>query len=107
MSIVKRLLSSPVITVTLAGSLGLMMWEVHDLRSSHVGITHTAPVWSSDRVAQVETIFTALNMKELDVPVDRAGSGGALTSCINASFFFAGRRASRLPQGFFAVAKRN
>ncbi|WP_171120686.1 MULTISPECIES: PQQ-dependent sugar dehydrogenase [unclassified Ruegeria] len=83
MSIVKRLLSSPVITVTLAGSLGLMMWEVHQLRTSHVGITHSAPIWSGDRVAQVETIFTALNMKELDVPVDRAGSGGALTSLGN------------------------
>jgi cytochrome c2 len=83
MKLFKRILTSPVIMVTLAASVVLLVLEVEELRESHSGITHTAPIWSSNRVAQVETIFAALNMETLDVPVERVGSGGALTSLGN------------------------
>ncbi|WP_170325726.1 PQQ-dependent sugar dehydrogenase [Ruegeria arenilitoris] len=83
MKFVKRLLTSPFVVVALAAAVVLLVLEVEDLRKSHGGVAHTAPVWSDDQTTQVETIFTALNMRALDVPVERAGGGGALASMGN------------------------
>jgi cytochrome c2 len=83
MKFVKRFLTSPFVVVALIAAVVLLVLEVEELRKRHGGVAHTAPVLSDDQTTQVETIFTALNMRALDVPVERAGSGGALASLGN------------------------
>ncbi len=80
MKVFKSVLTSPIIMMVLAVSVVILMREVTELRNSHVGILHKTPFKSSAGVTQVETIFLALNMEVLEVPVGRAGAGGALTS---------------------------
>ncbi|MBO9411302.1 MULTISPECIES: PQQ-dependent sugar dehydrogenase [unclassified Ruegeria] len=87
MSFLKWVLASPVIVpvtlITLVVSVVLLMLEVHELRGRPVAAPHSAPVVALDGAAQIETIFTALNMKETEIPVERVGSGGALASLGN------------------------
>lgn len=76
-------LTCPVVMVAPAAAVVLSVLEVEELCKSHGDVAHTVPVVTGAQAKWVETVFTALNMRTLDVPVERAGAGGALAGLDN------------------------